>query len=86
MFPAGVGGTVTPVITDAEKRCMIALGLYERNTRQIAKMLNMDYYSALARLKNMEIRKLLERRGVDRSKVSEPSIIWRVAPAYRDSK
>lgn len=67
-----------PVVTDTEKRYMVALGSYERNTRQIAKMLNMDYYTVMARLKDMEHRKLLKRIGVDRSKPNQPHIIWKL--------
>lgn len=48
----------------------------QKDTGRIAKVVGIDYYTALAHLKRLETEGLVRRVGVNRSVENSPSIIW----------
>ena len=48
------------------------------NTRVLASRLNINYYSALAACKQLELAGVVRRDGVDRSRPKQPHIIWKL--------
>lgn len=69
---------VLPISKSPAERIASVLSTKSFNTWQIAKMLNLQYYSTLATCKKLELANVIRRDGVDRTKPKTPHIIWKL--------